>query len=470
MKLSSYLNTAVKFLDRYKLVIIGLAFLVFAAYRISRQFGAFGTVGWLDSPGVFSPGFLDVLAFSLAVVFFFGAYRFSFGMEEKKRLVLLFVAAFLMVAGFTQLSQPGWVDAQGYYDLASLGAERGPLYLVQNYHTLNTAWSEEVKLSIEDELRGFGIYEWGVEMLRPEVGETNEYASRTSQHPPLWPVILSLFMLVFGVSELTAFVVTWGVIALAVVVAYLVMKRLAGQDIAIKLAYILAVLPVILLSNTSPLAEGLVTLFVFLSIYFLVSEKNIKRSAFLSGVFLSLAFYTKFTVVFLYPLFFVLLLIRKGIWDSIKRFVILVVPCLIVTGIFMALNYFFMLTLITAKASLPFKLQIAVKSAFLSAYVLPAYYLVYFSIPVVFLMVLVFLGVLGSRKGRDEIAMLVLGLSLIGFMFLYPNKLGLERYALPYFLVVLLFFSRDLGRYLKDYRFAVLVLILTLVQGVLFLV
>ena len=76
-----------------------------------------------------------------------------------KRIGLLFVASFLIIAGFSQFSQPDWIDAQGYYDLAALGAENGPIYLIFNYHTLNTEWPEQTITSIEGELDGFGLYD-----------------------------------------------------------------------------------------------------------------------------------------------------------------------------------------------------------------------------------------------------------------------------------------------------------------------
>jgi hypothetical protein len=458
-----------KVLDERKFIIIIVLLLVFAAYRIMRYSGAFRSISWLDAPGVFSPGVFDVVIFSLAVVFFFIAYRFCSG-TERRRIILIFLASFFMFAGFTQLIQPVWIDAQGYYDLGVIGAEQGPLYLIQNYHTLNTNWTEETLNSVEDGLRFYGIYEWGKEKLRPEIGEPNVYSSRTQLHPPLWPVLLSVFMIVFGVSELAALLFTWIIVSFSVVVFYLLIKRIAGGDTAMKMSYFLVIIPVSIIISYAPLSDGLLMLFVVASLYFFVSKNKVKQNMFLSGLFLALAFYTKFTVVLLFPVLFLLLFIRSGLRKTIINFSVLLSPLVIVSAVFMSLNYFFMLTMITAGASMPARLEVVVTNWFVSYFVMPFYYLVYFSIPIVFLLLLVFLRSLDSVKVKENVVQILVILSLMAFMLIYPNKLGLERLALPYFLLAMAFSSKSLGKHLRDDRFVSFILVIILIQSVTFLI
>ena len=144
MEADAFLKFIEDFLEKNKIILIVIWFSLFALYRITKHLGYFN--GLFGQPNVFIPSVFGIAVFFMSLFFLFIAYRISFNLSEKKRLFLLFLAAFIIYSSFTLLSQPKWMDAQGYYDLAVIGAEKSPVYLIQNYHTLNTKWPEDLKI------------------------------------------------------------------------------------------------------------------------------------------------------------------------------------------------------------------------------------------------------------------------------------------------------------------------------------
>ncbi len=463
------LKGVVDFLERNKTRIVLLWFLLFALYRIIRHFGLLGFIAFLDSPGPLPFGIFDAILFSASVVFLFYAYYFSSRVRERHRIVLIFLAAFFLFSAFTQLSKPGWVDAQGYYDLAVLGAEKGPLYLIENYHTLNTKWKPEFIDALKSELQRFGLYDFGMQKLRPEPGEPNRYSSRIVKHPPLWPLILSLFMIVLGTGKTTALLAVWLVSSLAVVSVYFLAKKQSNEKTAIDVAFLFMLVPSFVLSSTEPLLDTAVVLFTLLSFYFLSEglSKNSNRHMLLSGLFCSLAFFTKFIAAFLFIIFLATILLKTGIRKSIRPGLLFLLPFFTVSGGFMLLNYYFFLTMVTAKANVFSVTGVYNKGPLIDS-MLSLYYLNYFGIPLVFLVFLFAFKRISQRKNNTILYLFML--LFIGLLLFYPIKTGIERHALPFFLILLFSLTKEIGNMKPRAHFIYISAFIMILQAVLLII
>ena len=423
------------FMERNLLWIIAVWFIAFTLYRISRFAGFFESFGPATA---FSPGLIDVAAFLVAAAAFMVLFRASLKAEGRTSILLLYLAAFAMFAGFTQLSQPGWNDAQGYYDLAALGAEEGPLNMLNNYHTLNTQWPEELKSSIEDDLMRFGLHEWGMEVLKLEVGEPNDYSSRIIKHPPLWPMIMSLFMITFGIGTLSALLAVWAISALVPVSVYYLLKRFVKEKDALMFAFMSAMVPAFLLSGNAPLLDNMTALLVVSSVIFYIRglDSGDWRMFMVSGAILSLAFYTKFASIFVLAPLLVLSILRMRFRFMVHG-ILMLVPFVVISLAFMSQNYYFFLTLITAKASVGYVMPMY-NTSMASVFALPVYYLNYFGIPLVLMAALYLLRNLTRRPGFPAMVSWMFVLAFTGIMISYPIKIGIERHLLPLVMVLLI--------------------------------
>ena len=113
MKPLVVLKNLTDFLDKNKYLLILLWFLAFMAYRFAKRIGVFGFLGWVEGPSSFMPGLDDIVLFIVVSMVFLLSYKFCFRFNEKRRVAMIFISACILFAGFTQFSQPMWLDAEG---------------------------------------------------------------------------------------------------------------------------------------------------------------------------------------------------------------------------------------------------------------------------------------------------------------------------------------------------------------------
>lgn len=468
MQISDIIKGLRRFVENNKFLLIILGFLVFSAYRIMKRLGVI-KIPSIDAPNIFVPDVFWVVIFLLATAFLIIAYKLSLKLDEKKTVVLIFLSVFFLLIAFTYLSKPEWIDAKSYYNIAALGAERGPIYIINNYHTLNTKWPHEFKESVEIELKNFGIYEFGTQKLKMEIGEPNDYSSRIIRQPPIWPFILSSFMFVFGINELHAMLTEWIVAALIPVILYFLIKRKVDKNTAIKIAFLFISIPAFLLTSNAPLLDITVVLFVLISFYFLIlaiDKKNGINFMF-SGFFLSLAFFTKFFAIFAFIIFFIIIIVNFGIKGGLKKYFVFLIPFIFVASVFMLLNYYFFLTLITAKVT---ETQLALTTAkgLLLNGVIRIYYINYIGVSISLFGILYLLKN-AYMNTKVKITNIILILSFFAILFLFPYSSGMDRHLLPFILLWSLPVAIELKKTNINDNFIIFMILINFAQSVLFL-
>lgn len=166
-----------------------------------------------------------------------------------------------------------------------------------------------------DEEENYGasrlIAEQGLDVFFTRYGQNNYLANR---HPPLIFIVNGLIMSVFGSSLTTMRIVTllFGIGALAA--SYFLAADLYGKKIAVLTVLSLLTYPLMIRESTAGLLDVQATLFFVLSLYFarkLAEEPSWKNGVVL-GISLGLGLLTKYMVMFIIPLLFLLFIFQKN--------------------------------------------------------------------------------------------------------------------------------------------------------------
>ena len=186
-----------EYLEKRIIGLILVGFLLFIATRILKFFILDILPSGAKGPYIeHEPSLIGIFIFILTIFFVIYCYRVSLKLERKKKIVLIFSVVMLLHVSLFALYSPIWWDAQGHYDLGVLGAEKGPVYLIENYHTVGGGLNPETKEAAIDFLEKLHLDHWAENKL-PLDGEPNKYY-RAYKHPPLWMLTLSFFIFVFG--------------------------------------------------------------------------------------------------------------------------------------------------------------------------------------------------------------------------------------------------------------------------------
>lgn len=162
--------------------------------------------------------------------------------------------------------------------------------------------------------------------------------SKLSTHgaPPLVFLIQYLFFFIFGISTIVARLpfVVFGI--LTVYLLYLVGKKLfSSKKLGLVAAFILAIFNYHIWISRTGFLESILLFFIILNFYYFLklAEDNSRRNYLIFGLTLGLAFFSKYTMVFLLPAYFFYLLIfnrkvifNKKVWLSLIIFIIVISP------------------------------------------------------------------------------------------------------------------------------------------------
>lgn len=165
---------------------------------------------------------------------------------------------------------------------------------------------------------------------------------------PLLPYIISLFYAVkldFLIDFLMAFMG-----ALSTILVYKLGKELFNEKVGLISSLLLALIPLHVFYSGRLLTEVLFTFFVLLTFlsFWKGYEKNSRNHKILFGVFLALSLLSRYTVLWIMPIFLLYFLIRdrslkflkdKYLWYSVLTFFITLIPWMIY-GIFVYRNPF----------------------------------------------------------------------------------------------------------------------------------
>ena len=486
-------SSLAEFLIRRKYLLMALAFIAFAAYRVSKHvvFDGIPSLQYTSSI-YFNP--LSVSFFVISVIVFLIAYKFAPRLPERRMLAVLFLVALLMMLSmnsFTVMGSPAsWSDAETYYNLGVVGAEAGQLTLIRDYNTIGYQVFERGYNSTFDSMREYSVNPF----FKPTyglVGIAKDFVlSFTSRsffesptvydislfpaarvNPPLWPLILSLFIVLLGTGHYSVLIAEWLICALVPVALYFWIKRFTDGKTAMKVAFMFIFVPSFLLWTTQPLIDAPLTLFVITAAYLYVTsiEKEKYGHAILSGIIFSLCFLLKFEPLLLYLPFFLLPLLKRDKLKRMSMFVTFFAASMAIPLLLLTLNYSLFLNVVMAKVAQEMTISSYVSANLFNTTVLPVYLLSYFGIPFIFLLCV---GVvrLCSMKGFEfpERISIVFILTLVLMWFILFGS-GLDRHMLPFLPLVLPLAANEIKSHKLDDRFVMISVIICVAQLLLFL-
>ncbi len=228
--------------------------------------------------------------------------------RQTKILIILFLIAFILRSVFL-LSAPVKIWDETVYANMGYDLSNNPL----DYSVANNGWSDFIPSGGDD------FYAW------PKMGF----------RAPLLPYSLSilyLFHLDFFVSFFMVFVG-----ALSVCFVYLLGKRMFNSEIALYSAILFLFLPLHVTYSAKILTGVLFTFFVILTLYSFWRgyEEGNKFHKVLFGIFLALALLSRYTALWVMPVFLLYFLVRdrslkflkdKYLWYAIVSFFVVLVP------------------------------------------------------------------------------------------------------------------------------------------------
>ena len=227
--------------------------------------------------------------------------------KEYKILLGIFILALIIRVAFVFASPVKIWDETVYtnlgYDLSNTPFD---------YSVENNGWSDFIPQSD-------GFYGW------PNMGF----------RAPLLPYLLSLFYL-FNLGSLVSFFIAF-VGALSVCLVYLLGKKVFNKKVAIYSAIMFLLIPLHVIYSAKILTGVLFTFFVLLTFFSFWKgyEEGDKKYKVLFGVFLALTLLSRYTALWIIPVFFLYFLVRdkslrflkdKYLWGAVGVFFLTLVP------------------------------------------------------------------------------------------------------------------------------------------------
>lgn len=354
------------------LVLIMAIFLLFLGFVVLKN-TVFSGAGWLTPITGFNAGLIETALFAISIVVFLLAYKYSPRLETKELVLVVFLvfillqsSVFLLNPSNFDINSDGWDDARGNYNLAGLVWDSGPLYYLGNYHGLS--------------------------------GDSLYY--RADLHPPILPMVYSMF-LVFGMSQLSLVFGQWVLSGISIILVFLFLKRFLSRERARKLAFLFMLTPIILLSGVPVPDPVMIIFFVATAWVFLVGvEKDSNPILFLSGILLSITFLAKFTGVFLFIPFLLILLYQHRLLGTAKFLLVLMGSLILPLLLYMIFNYNIIQNFLTGfEITSSYSSGVSQGTSGLIGILQPFYYLLYLGIP---LLVISFLGYLSMVRSRRD--------------------------------------------------------------------
>jgi 4-amino-4-deoxy-L-arabinose transferase-like glycosyltransferase len=163
-----------------------------------------------------------------------------------------------------------------------------------------------------------------------------------SFRPLTYPILLGTFWKLNLPVILTAKLVNLIFSLASITLIYHITKKLFNKTSAILSALLFSFTPVFFMFTGLVLSEPLAILFILLAIYFFISQtKKSALNLFLSGIFTSLAFLTKFPLgIILLSTYIILIFNNTKFLQKIKHLFILTMGFLIPTLPYLIFNYF----------------------------------------------------------------------------------------------------------------------------------
>ena len=230
--------------------------------------------------------------------------------KEFRNLILLFLFSFVIRISFLAFVQIKYWDETVYLSLAKDLASN-----FFNYSLQGAFWSDYIPF-------GHGLYSW------PNIGF----------RAPLLPVTLSLFYRL-GLDFLINFFIPF-IGAAGTVVIYFLGKKVFNQRVGWYSAILFSIIPINLIWGFRISTEiyGIFFLLVSLLFFWKGFEEEHNPSKILFGIFLAISILTRYTMMWILPIFLFYFLFRdrsleilrdRYLWFSVLSFFIVLIPWLI---------------------------------------------------------------------------------------------------------------------------------------------
>jgi hypothetical protein len=288
----------------YIIILLTIFFVFLTLIRIRYGIATGGKQLNQDYEFGLSPSMLSILlilSVSFLILYFHeNAYKMK---KIVKSVVLFFLTIALMLSMFYLYpTTDRWHPVfESYYQLSLYTSKNGALDTLREYNTLYNA--ESLTLNKTSSLaKRFGIYAFYSTYYIP-----NDHGfERSSMHPPLMTTYLSLFT---GFIQ-SRFAIIIGMVvasAMCIVLFYHLFSMFYPEDQVFSLSLVLMTIPTFIVHTIKPFADVLSLVPILIAAYLFLKKKHL-----LSGIFLGIAFYIKFTAAFAaIPLIVILLLDRK---------------------------------------------------------------------------------------------------------------------------------------------------------------
>lgn len=436
-----------EYLEKRIVGLILAGFLLFIATRILKYF-ILDVLPGASTPYIeHEPSLIGIIIFILTIFVVIYCYRVSLKLERRKKIVLIFSVVMLLHVSLFALYSPIWWDAKGYYDLGVLGAEEGPIYLIENYHTVGGGLGPERGEIVIDFLEKLHLDRWAENKL--SLGEERTIYRSAYKHPPFWMLTLSFFIFVFGKTHFSVILAEWLITALLPIAIYFLLEKYTDERAATQTTFLFILLPTFLMNSSAPLIDVPLALLITISAYFYLHAlegENRNRSLILSGLFYSLALITKFESLIVYLPFLILAILKKGKFGWIKTYSIFLVSSMTVPFLLAFLNYYLFLNGIISLAQIPAVIPGKMPPNPFITYAMSLNDLFYFGFPI---MVLLILGVLRlqlfnfkKQSWTDQFSIVFLFTLVLAFALLLGY--ALDRYLLPHLVLLLVLVAREL--------------------------
>lgn len=313
--------------------------------------------------------FIGILLFVFAIILLIILVYYFNRFKYYHIIIITALAYTSSVYGYILQKDPNleWrdLDVPLYnHSAAEESAKYGVIYLISTWNARANPYDKEGYNPTSDKLP-YSVKEYASQFVNKYslnwlIGnnwavsnnlKVNKYNNRPYMHPPFAPIIMGYWLKIFpfGRWSINGFMILINLICFALIFWYL--KNNSDTNGFCNLTILLAIItsPVLLIYY-DPSAEQITMLLTCISVIILLRTKPTNFVfPLLSGIFIGLAFYTKFLIVF-YMFFQTIFLLFSIKRISIKPFGGYIVGFLMVNLFFILLDYYFWLTYITGQA------------------------------------------------------------------------------------------------------------------------
>ncbi|MBI3290823.1 glycosyltransferase family 39 protein, partial [Candidatus Falkowbacteria bacterium] len=231
-------------------------------------------------------------------------------LADKKQIILLLVMTLAALFIFINLGRPDVIHDETIISFRALGYID---FFAESGQTTTLDWYQRppwwTKLSFHD-------------------------------HQPFGYILNYIFLNLFGTSAFVVRLVSALAGLSSVFLVYLIGRRLFGENAGLLAGFIFAINNFSLWIARIAFQESLVIALALSSLYFFLLALERKYCLILSALLLGLAFITKYTAIFILPVYLVILLINKRSWFKTKEFYLSLIVFLIIISPVVLYNVF----------------------------------------------------------------------------------------------------------------------------------